>query len=110
MGGLKEKKLYSEVLVERMRDQASVQGFNEIFPRLRKVFVTAMDILPEWHVRVQAAFQRHTDNAISKTVNFPHDAQIDDVKKVIDILGLMAMRWTIFRAFRAWEKKPPSNW
>ena len=49
---------------------------------MRRTFVVARDIAPEWHVRVQAAFQEHTDTGVSKTVNLPRTATVEDVRKV----------------------------
>ncbi len=79
---------YSEALMKRIADEGTVAHIDEIPAHWRRIFVTAHDISPEWHVKLQAAFQRHTDNAVSKTVNFPNHAAVDDVEKVY----LMAYR------------------
>ena len=73
---------YSEALMKRIADEGSVRHLEEVPERWRKVFAAAHDVSPEWHIRLQAAFQRHTDNAVSKTVNFPHQASAEDVEKV----------------------------
>ncbi len=76
---------YSKKLMDRIAASGSIQEMSEIPEALRKVFVTAHDVTPEWHIRMQAAFQKYTDNAVSKTVNLPHDATYEDVKKVYDL-------------------------
>jgi len=78
----KERGFYSTELISKIAKTGSVQGLSEVPPDVRRLFVTALEIAPEWHVRMQAAFQKYTDNAVSKTVNLPHEATIDDVKRI----------------------------
>lgn len=70
---------YSEELIEKISRQISIQALEEIPEHWRNVFVVAHDIAAEWHVRTQAMFQKHTDNAVSKTINFPNRATPNDV-------------------------------
>jgi ribonucleoside-diphosphate reductase alpha chain len=76
---------YSPALMETIAAKGSIQDMEMIPEDVKKVFVTAHDISPEWHVRMQSAFQKHTDNAVSKTVNLPHDATVEDVRKIYDL-------------------------
>jgi ribonucleoside-diphosphate reductase alpha chain len=76
---------YSEELIERIAATGSVRELPEVPEKWRRIFVTSHDISPEWHVLMQAAFQRHTDNAVSKTVNMPKDATPDDIRKVFHL-------------------------
>jgi ribonucleoside-diphosphate reductase alpha chain len=73
---------YSDELMKKIAQKGSVQGIEEIPEKWRRIFITAHDITPDWHVRVQAAFQKYTDNAVSKTVNFPNSATKEEVEKV----------------------------
>jgi ribonucleoside-diphosphate reductase alpha chain len=77
----KERGFYSEELMMRIAKQGTLAGIEEVPEDVTRVFVTAFDIAPEWHVRMQAAFQKYTDNAVSKTINFPHDVDIKEVEK-----------------------------
>jgi len=77
----KERGFYSEELMKKISVNGSVHGLDEVPDDVQKVFVTAHDITPEWHVKMQAAFQLHTDNAVSKTVNFSEDATKEDIAK-----------------------------
>ena len=70
---------YSEELIEKIARQTSIQALEEIPKSWRNVFVVAHDIAADWHVHMQAMFQKHTDNAISKTINFPNRATPNDI-------------------------------
>ena len=75
---------YSEALVEKIARTGSVEH-NEVPARWQRVFVTANQISPEWHIRMQAAFQKHCDSAISKTTNFAHTATKEDVRTIYEL-------------------------
>ena len=72
---------YGEELMKKISKRTSIQDLEEIPENIRRLFVTAHDISAEWHVRMQAAFQKHTDNAVSKTINFPNWATPNDIEK-----------------------------
>lgn len=76
---LEEAGVYSDELMERIIQEGSLKHIEEIPEDIKRVFVVAMDISSEDHTRMQAAFQRHIDNSISKTINFPEDATREDV-------------------------------
>ncbi|MCX8175752.1 MAG: vitamin B12-dependent ribonucleotide reductase [Candidatus Bathyarchaeota archaeon] len=78
----RKRGFYSRDLIARIAKEGSLQRVDEVPLDVKRVFVTAFDVSPEWHVRMQAAFQKYTDNAVSKTVNLPYEATIEDVKKV----------------------------
>ncbi|MCF8145780.1 MAG: vitamin B12-dependent ribonucleotide reductase [Deltaproteobacteria bacterium] len=94
----RQKGFYSPELMDAIARKGSIRGMTEIPEEERAVFVTAHDIIPEWHIRMQAAFQKYTDNAVSKTVNLPRDATAEDVKKVYDLAyELQCKGVTIYR-------------
>ncbi|MBU5614481.1 vitamin B12-dependent ribonucleotide reductase [Geomonas azotofigens] len=94
----KEQGFYSEELMQRIAEHGTVQDISAIPEDVRDVFVTAHDITPEEHITMQAAFQRHTDNAVSKTVNFPREATIEDVEEVYRLAYQMNCKGvTIYR-------------
>jgi len=78
----KTEGFYSEELMQRLATGAKLHDIEEVPDRIKRIFVTAHEISPEWHVRMQAAFQKSTDNAVSKTVNFPQEATRTDIAKV----------------------------
>jgi len=75
----REQGFYSDELVEHLAAGGSLHDRPEVPVEVRRRFVTAHEIAPSWHVRMQAAFQKFTDNAVSKTINFPRQATIGDV-------------------------------
>jgi ribonucleoside-diphosphate reductase alpha chain len=76
---------YDEELIKKIAKKTSIQDVEEVPERVRRLFVAAHDISAEWHVRMQAAFQKHTDNAVSKTINFPNRATPDDIDKAYQL-------------------------
>ncbi|KXB03297.1 hypothetical protein AKJ45_01940, partial [candidate division MSBL1 archaeon SCGC-AAA261F19] len=81
----KERDFYSGGLIEEVARGTSVQEIDEVPEDVKETFVTALEIDLEWHVRMQAAFQKHVDNAVSKTINLPSDASLDDVKRIYEL-------------------------
>ena len=76
----KERKFYSKDMMMQIARTGTVQHMRKIPEDVKRIFRTALDITPEWHVRIQAAFQKHTDNAVSKTINLPETSTPLDVK------------------------------
>ena len=79
-GIARERGFYSPELMSRVARTGAVQDVDEVPLDVRRLFVTDFGISPPWHVRMQAAFQQHCDNAVSKTINLPHDATVEDVR------------------------------
>ena len=77
----KQRGFYSRELMGKIAENSSIQNIEGIPEDLKRIFVTAHDISPEWHVRMQSAFQKYVHNATSKTINFPHEATIEEVRK-----------------------------
>ena len=77
----KERGFYSEELMKKVAQKGTVRDIEEVPEDVRRVFATAHEINPDWHVKTQAAFQKYTDNAVSKTINLSHDTTVEDVQK-----------------------------
>jgi len=78
----KKEGFYSEELIKKLADGAHLSDMDGVPDKIKRLFVTSHKISPEWHVKMQAAFQKSTHNAVSKTVNFPHEATREDIAKV----------------------------
>lgn len=81
----KEGGFYSKELMKKIAQVGHIHDIDEIPDEVKKVFVTAHEISPEWHIRMQSAFQKHTDNAVSKTVNFNNEATEKEIAEVFKL-------------------------
>ncbi len=77
----KERGFYSQELMDKVARTGSIHEMENIAEDVKAIFSTAHNVTPEWYVRMQAAFQKYTDNTLSKTVNLPRDDTVDDVHK-----------------------------
>lgn len=94
----KKDGFYSVELMKKIAEEGGIRNMDEVPENVKKIFVTAHDISPEWHIRMQAAFQKYTDNAVSKTVNFSQDATKEDVRKVFELAyNLSCKGVTVYR-------------
>lgn len=95
---LQAEGLLNPELLEEVASRGSIAHIEGIPETLKQVFQTAHDISPEWHIRMQAAFQAYTDNAVSKTINFSHEATVEDIRTAYELayqLGCKGM--TVYR-------------
>ncbi|MDG7001083.1 MAG: adenosylcobalamin-dependent ribonucleoside-diphosphate reductase [Nitrososphaerota archaeon] len=89
---------YSQELMMKIAETGTVKNLAEVPSDVRQLFVTALDISPEWHVKVQAAFQKYTDNAVSKTINMSKQASIEDVRNTYVLAWKMKCKGiTVYR-------------
>ncbi len=101
----KDEGFYSEDLMKKISQYGHLREIPEVPARIKSLFVTAHDISPEDHIRMQAAFQKYTDNAVSKTVNFPYEATIDDVAKVYRLAFQLGCKGVTIYRDRSREKQ-----
>jgi ribonucleoside-diphosphate reductase alpha chain len=89
---------WSEEVEHEVAKTGSVQHIDVIPDDMKQVFKSAQEIDPEWHLRMQGAFQKHTDNAVSKTVNLPNNATTEDVEKIFLLADQLKLKGTtVFR-------------
>jgi ribonucleoside-diphosphate reductase alpha chain len=94
----KDRGFYSAKLLEEIARTGSVQKIEGVPDDIKRLFVTALNIKPEWHIKMQAAFQKYTDNAVSKTVNLPTEATADDVRNIYELAWKLKCKGvTVFR-------------
>jgi len=81
---LREAGLYNNQILEKVAAFGSIQQLDEIPAEMKRIFQTALDISPEWHIKMQAAFQKYTDNAVSKTINFTQNSSRNDIRMAFE--------------------------
>jgi len=78
----KKRQIYNREILAEIARRGSLQNLKDVPGNIKKVFVTAFDVKPLEHIQIQAAFQKYTDNAVSKTINLPNDATVEDVRNI----------------------------
>lgn len=94
----KERGFYSDELIKRVSENGTLANISGIPDDVKRLFVTAHEVSPEWHIRIQAAFQEFTDNAVSKTINFPNSATKEDIREAYLLAYKLGLRGiTVYR-------------
>jgi len=94
----KQKGFYSAKLLEEIARTGSVRKIKGVPDDIKRLFGTALDIAPVWHIKVQASFQKNTDNAVSKTVNLPNEAKVEEVREIYNLAWKLKCKGvTVFR-------------
>lgn len=114
----KTRGFYTKEMAAEIAQTGSIQAIKGIPRDVKRVFITAFDVTPEQHLRVQAAFQSFTDNSVSKTINLPAEATVEDVRRIYRLAyELKCKGITVYRygskkeqvlSVGSWEKEPPS--
>lgn len=95
---LKKEWLYDKEMMEKIAETGSLQSIDEVPQRIKDLYVCAGDISPEWHIRTQAAFQKYTDNAVTKTINMSEDSTVENVEEAFLLAAELSLKgFTIYR-------------
>ena len=105
----KSEGFYSEELMQQLANGAHLSDIDGVPDNITRLFVTAHEISPEWHIKMQAAFQKSTDNAVSKTVNFPKGASEEDIAKVYMMAYQEGLKGITIYRDRSREAQPLST-